>query len=213
MSPASKKPRVLLINPPIYEFALYDLFLKPYGLLRIGHWLENAGYEVSHLNALDYRDELSISQLGAPHRRRDGTGKFFRQEQPYPDNLARIPRKFARYGILKESFLSRLDDLGGEPDLILITSGMTYWYRGVQEAVMLCRKAFPSAPIGIGGIYATLMPDHCRDICGPDFVTTGPVWPGIIPELEKRGLPVPEGFRNRMSCGMILSGGMVRFCV
>ncbi len=193
MSPVSDKPHVLLINPPIYDFALYDLFLKPYGLLRIGRWLEKSGYEVSHLNALDYRDELSLEQLGAPHRRKDGTGKFFRQEQPYPDTLVKIPRKFARYGILEESICSRLNALGRDPDLILITSGMTYWYRGVQEAVKLCREAFPSAPIGIGGIYATLMPDHCRQVCGPDFVTKGSVWPGIIPELEKRRLPVPDG--------------------
>jgi hypothetical protein len=29
------KPRVLLVNPPIYDFTVYDFWLKPYGLLRV----------------------------------------------------------------------------------------------------------------------------------------------------------------------------------
>jgi len=48
-------------------------------------------------------------------------------------------------------------------------------------------------PIGVGGIYATLMKTHCAEVCGPDFITEGPVWPGIKPELEKRRLPLPAG--------------------
>ena len=28
------RPRILLVNPPIYDFAAYDFWLKPYGMLR-----------------------------------------------------------------------------------------------------------------------------------------------------------------------------------
>jgi len=193
MKSSSHGPHVVLINPPIYDFALYDLFLKPFGLLRIGKWLEQNSYEVTHINALDYSDPVSLETLGKPQRRRDGTGKFFRQELDYPENLARIPRKFARYGIVKEELLRKIRSLDRKPDLILITSGMTYWYRGVQEAVELCRIAWPGCPVGVGGVYATLMKEHCLKVCAADFVTKGPVWPGMKEELEKRGFPLPSG--------------------
>jgi len=193
MEAKADSPHVLLINPPIYDFALYDLYLKPFGLLRIGEWLRSAGYRVSHINALDYRDPGSEALLGPVRRKKDGTGKFFRQPLDYPPGLERIPRQFARYGILPEVLDSRLRALDTPPDLILITSGMTYWYTGVREAVERCRRIWPGVPVGVGGIYATLMPGHCRRICGPDFVTEGAVWPGMREELEKRGFPLPGG--------------------
>jgi hypothetical protein len=27
--------KILLVNPPIYDFSAYDFWLKPYGLLRV----------------------------------------------------------------------------------------------------------------------------------------------------------------------------------
>ena len=36
------KRRILLVNPPIYDFAAYDFWLKPYGLLRV------AGLLIAH---------------------------------------------------------------------------------------------------------------------------------------------------------------------
>ena len=36
----------LLINPWIYDFAAYDFWLKPYGLLLIGGKLRKLGYSV-----------------------------------------------------------------------------------------------------------------------------------------------------------------------
>ncbi len=188
---SSSRPHAVLINPPVYDFALYDLYLKPYGLLRIGRWLREAGYQVTHINALQYDEPETEQALGRVMRKRDGTGKFFRQHEPYPENLFSIPRSFARYGILREVFRKKLRSLPTPPDLILITTGMTYWYKGVQEAAGLCRELYPDVPLGVGGVYATLMEEHCRKAVSPDFITSGSIWPGIVPELEKRGLPVP----------------------
>ncbi|MEO0235942.1 MAG: hypothetical protein ABIM02_04375 [candidate division WOR-3 bacterium] len=36
--------RVLLVNPPVYDFALHDFWLKPYGLLRIASSMKKAEY-------------------------------------------------------------------------------------------------------------------------------------------------------------------------
>ncbi|MBC7189566.1 hypothetical protein H5U35_05050, partial [Candidatus Aerophobetes bacterium] len=44
---------VLLINPWIYDFAAYDLWVKPLGLLRIASFLEEFGHKVYLLNCLD----------------------------------------------------------------------------------------------------------------------------------------------------------------
>ena len=68
------------------------------------------------------------------------------------------------------------EDLSGieTPDIILVTSAMTYWYTGVQETIGMVREIFPKTPVVLGGVYATLCPDHARQHCGADEVLTGP---------------------------------------
>ena len=36
------RPRILLINPPIYDFSAYDFWLKPYGMLRVAGFLRGS---------------------------------------------------------------------------------------------------------------------------------------------------------------------------
>ena len=60
-----------------------------------------------------------------------------------------------------------------KPDYILITSLFTYWSRFVKESVQFYRNEFPSAKIIVGGIYATLMPEHCKEFTGCDEVFIG----------------------------------------
>jgi radical SAM superfamily enzyme YgiQ (UPF0313 family) len=50
---------------------------------------------------------------------------------------------------------------------------MTYWYPGVRETIGELRKAFPSVPIVLGGIYATLCRAHAETHAGADRVVTG----------------------------------------
>jgi len=51
---------------------------------------------------------------------------------------------------------------GFTPERILITSLFTYWSKYVHEAAKFYHKAYPTAKIEIGGIYASLMPQHCK---------------------------------------------------
>jgi len=113
-----RRPRALLLFPPIYDFALYDLFLKPYALCRLGAWLARAGYQVRLVNAMDYTDPRSAALLGSPRREDRGTGKFFRQVLPTPRAVAAIERSYARYGIVAESLEARISS--EEPDKTLI---------------------------------------------------------------------------------------------
>lgn len=172
-------PRVLLMTPPVYDFALFDQFYKPFALMRLLSWFEGGGWEAEYVNALSFCDERSTLRLGAPKRNDFGQGHFYREvlsrgaaPVDLPPEVFSGPRRFARYGIVPESLTEQMQGAfgGTEPDLVLIASGMTYWYKGVQEAVALCRKLYPGAVVVVGGIYATLMEPHCLEKCRPDGV-------------------------------------------
>jgi len=184
-------PLAVLLAPPVYDFALYDLFLKPYGLCRLGAWLETAGFRVALVNALDHTDPRSLRILGPPRRKPCGTGKLFRQVVATPAALSHVPRRFARYGIVAESLEERLGAL--RPDVVLISGGMSYWYPGVVESVRLLRRLHPGVPILLGGIYPTLCPDHARRVSEADHVVCGEAEEGLPAVLERLGLPVPGG--------------------
>lgn len=183
------KPEVLCIQPPVYDFALYDLYFKPYGLLRIARWLKDAGYRVRMINALDYDDPRTSAVLGWPRRKTDGTGKFHRARTELPPGISRINRHFARYGILPEVLETAVRD--ARPDISLVTSQMTYWYPGVAETVRAVKKHHPEVPVVVGGVYASLMPEHCRTAAGADEVVNGDAFRELRRILERRGLPAP----------------------
>ncbi len=184
--------RALLIVPPLYDFAAYDLFSKPLGLMRVGSWLERYGWETVMVNALDHRDPASRRRWGAPRRAADGTGKFFRQRRGFPAELRPEGPRFARYGISEESFEGHLWEVlaGGRTDAVFVTTGMTYWYPGVREAVETVRRLDPRVPVVCGGVYAALMPDHCRAVCGADYAVAGD-WGALAGWAENRGLDLP----------------------
>jgi len=185
------RPKILLIQPPIYDFALYDLYLKPAGLLQVGRLLADSGYEVSFVNGLDYHDPFSAEIFGRPRRKTDGTGKFFRERIELPSVLRPAGRTYARYGLHRDVFTTRIREAfnGVPPEVVMIGTGMTYWYQGVQEAVRTVRILYPGVPIIAGGVYATLLPDHCRNVCEVDYTVQGPVFPGINGILESLSLP------------------------
>jgi radical SAM superfamily enzyme YgiQ (UPF0313 family) len=66
---------------------------------------------------------------------------------------------------------------------------MTYWYPGVMETIRFVRENIPGVPIFLGGIYATLCPDHAQRVSGADRVLPGP-WDGeklrIVAEILGR---------------------------
>lgn len=59
------------------------------------------------------------------------------------------------------------------PDQIYVTSLFTYWSAYVKESVSFYKKLYPKAKIIVGGIYATLMPEHCKEYTGCDEVFIG----------------------------------------
>lgn len=58
------------------------------------------------------------------------------------------------------------------PDQIKITSLFTYWSNYVWESVKFYKDSYPRARVIVGGIYASLMPEHCKQ-SGCDEVFVG----------------------------------------
>jgi len=156
--------KVLLVNPWIHDFAAYDLWARPLGLLIVGSVVRRNGVEVSFIDCLG--DDL------ASDRRPGGHGKFRRSTIEKPEPLGFVPRTYARYGIDPGEFARRLEEIPA-PDAVLVTSMMTYWYPGVREAVGIVKDAFPGVPVILGGVYATLCTDHARLASGADYVVAG----------------------------------------
>ena len=59
-----------------------------------------------------------------------------------------------------------------KPDKVYVTSLFTWGWKEVWEAVQYYRALFPGAEVWLGGIYASLMPEHAG-LSGADYVHVG----------------------------------------
>ncbi len=164
--------RILLINPPVHDFAAYDFWAKPMGLMVIAEALRGRGVAPVPVDALDPRHPV-LEGLPQPARRSHGRGKFYAREIPKPAALSDVPRKFKRYGLPPDR-LRQAIETAGPAKAAMVTCTMTYWYPGAFEAIACVRDIFPSMPIILGGGYATLCAEHARNYSGADIVAPGP---------------------------------------
>lgn len=164
---------ILLINPWIHDFSAYDLWTKPLGLLYLAAFLRTNGFKVEFIDCLDpWNPQMrSESATRLPRRLASGRGKYFREEIPKPAALKDIPKKYHRYGITPQVFREMLLALPA-PQLVLVTSMMTYWYPGVFETIALVKQVLPHVPVILGGNYATLCPQHAAK-SGANFILPG----------------------------------------
>lgn len=177
---------LLLVNPYIHDFSAYDFWMKPLGLLYLASVLNDAGYKITFIDCIDRftPEKTGIRTKDFPKKKPDGRGKLLREEILKPRILDYVPKKFSRYGISIESFRNQLACIQNM-DAVLVTSYMTYWHTGVQETIREIRNYFPKTPIILGGIYATLMPEHARIFSGADYIATGEGENRILDILEK----------------------------
>jgi radical SAM superfamily enzyme YgiQ (UPF0313 family) len=160
----------LLINPWIYDFAAYDLWAFPLGLLYLSSILKSRGWNVRYLDCTNRRHPSVKDKI--PGEKPFHHGRYFNVRVEKPKALDFVPRHYKRYGIPEEAFIRDIENMD-KPDVILMTSRMTYWYPGVKRAIEILRNIFPETPVILGGIYATLCPDHAREVCKPDYLFTG----------------------------------------
>jgi radical SAM superfamily enzyme YgiQ (UPF0313 family) len=156
-----KALKALLVNPYIYDFAAYNFWSSPLGLLYVGSILRENGFEIGLIDCMKVQEEK---------RKEDGRAPFFKETVTKPAALKDIKRNFRRYGISPQEFMERLSEIE-KPDLVLVTSIMTYWYPGTKEVIEIAKEAFPQAKIIVGGIYPTLCEDLAREtLKGADLI-------------------------------------------
>ena len=160
MDPAKHSPHIFLINPWITDFAAYNFWIRPLGLLYIAGVLRESGFRVTLIDCLNFYSKTQ----------KFGDGNFFKTKIGKPLPLKSIPRNYCQYGILEEILLKRFSLLEEKPDLIGITSGMTYWYPGVFKLIEITKNIFKDVPLILGGIYATLCHEHAQKYSGADIV-------------------------------------------
>jgi radical SAM superfamily enzyme YgiQ (UPF0313 family) len=163
-------PHILLVNPWIHDFAAYDFWAKPLGLLTLASILRSHGFNITYLDCLDrFHPKASQTDPYARH----GRGPYLKTKIPKPGELEDIPRNFSRYGIKEKWFREDLRCIK-TPDLVLMTSMMTYWYTGVQETINVIKEIFSDVTIVLGGIYASLCYEHALKHSGAHRIVTGP---------------------------------------
>lgn len=162
--------KILLVNPPIYDFSAYDFWLKPYGLLRAGGLFRND----CNLLLYDYLDRFHPDFNPAIVTCKTdpwGRGPYPKERQKKPKAFAEIPRFYNRFGH-KRFHLQNL--LITHPDIaaVFIQTTMTYWYPGVQEVIEDVRRFCPQAKVVLGGFFGTCCPEHAKGL-GADVVVAG----------------------------------------
>lgn len=138
--------------------------MEPIGLLSIGAVLRENGYEVRLIDCVASAPPIKPKPYN--------TWKIPKTPLPKPPPLKDVPRIFGRYGISPDE-LKRLLLSTPKPDLVMVTSKMTYWYTGVRETISTLREILGDVPIVLGGTYATLCYEHAVESSGADLVVRG----------------------------------------
>lgn len=180
-------PHILLLNPWITDFSAYNFWVKPIGLLYIASLLRFCGFRVTFIDCLDFYSKT----------KKYGDGKFFKTKIEKPTALKPIPRNYCRYGMTEEMLLKKLSMIEEKPDIIGITSGMTYWYPGVFQLIEIIKKFFKGVPIILGGNYVNLCYEHARKYSGADILfKNGSEWEAVKLISNITNFQLPEQFYN-----------------
>ena len=185
-------PHILLVNPWIHDFAAYDVWASPLGLLTLAGMLRRAGYRISFTNCLDrFHPRAKPTGVNA----RNGRGPYLKTPIPKPAGMEDVQRRYCRYGIHPEWLLEDFSAME-PPEAVLVTSQMTYWWPGVAETISVIKSFWPETPVILGGIYATLCTGHAQAHTGADLVVAGPGEVRIfeiLDEITQSGIGAPAG--------------------
>ncbi len=177
--------RVLLVNPYIYDFTAFDLWLRPLGLLYIaGAIRKYADVEIFWLDALD-----RFADGETPKSKPDGRGKYHREIVDKPKIYEQIPRHYSRYGMSLAAFDKKVAELP-EVDVIFVTTLMTYWVDGINFTIQRLKQRFPHAQVVLGGLLPTLAPEAVRAQVPADEYIAGYGERPILEFLKKRGAAI-----------------------
>ncbi len=195
----STKKRFLLVNPYACDFACYDYWLKPLGLLYISSILKSYGHETVMVDCLHRR--------AGPQEY--GKGRLDSQETIKPGALKTYPRKYSNYGIFGEKLYNILKRIK-TPDMILLSTSMTYWYPAAAETARILRDVFPGVKIAAGGTYITLCPGHARENIDADYFFEGAELRGFFDFIGENYMPFNQWPSPDYSCYETLDYAVTR---
>jgi len=188
----SNPPGILLINPFVYDFTAFDCWAKPKGLLEVGRLFIELGFRVEVVDCL-YKEDGGMAAFAANKKsirhattKKYGIGRYFQEEVEKPPSMEEMARRFFRFGFHPEFLRKKLEEISISPLLIGISGIMTYWCRGVKEAVAIAKTCFPGVPVVLGGIYPTLLPEHAARFSGADYIFQGMATPERLQALLAR---------------------------
>lgn len=174
--------KILLVNPPIYDFAAYDFWMKPLGLLYLSSLLKKEGHRVYLLDATNRYD----SSFGKVKSDTFGRGKINYIKVRKPEVLKEIPGRFKRYGLPEKVVRKRIKEI--KPEAVMLTCSMTYWYLGLLEIKRIIESLDYDPVLLLGGIYSTLLPEHAKKLGFKRIYSRGDNY------IEKIGFKMPESF-------------------
>lgn len=204
--------KILLVNPPVYDFSAYDFWLRPYGLLSVAGFIRSR----ADFKLFDYLDRFQFPLSGQKQFQSDrwGRGRFYEKKIQKPDCLKHIPRYFRRFGTPRRSFQQFLTK--EQPfDFVLIQTMMTYWYPGIREVIEDVRSACPKAKIILGGNYVTLCAAHAEK-AGADLLVKAnnliPLWKYMQLEPDLNQPPLWEAYEKPNTAALKLTEGCPFTC-
>jgi excisionase family DNA binding protein len=143
---------ILGINPFFDDYYCFHNYkYQPIGILSVLATLRSAGYDVAFLDAQTNR----------------------RQQTRKPKEIEKTEGGYYRYGMGDKAYKAALMEYP-RPQVILMTSSMTFRWHSVRDCIALTKEVFPDVPVVLGGIYATLAYEHAKKHSGADFVIQGP---------------------------------------
>jgi len=190
--------KVLFVNPYIYDFTAYDLWLRPLGLLYLAAVVKKyTDCQIFWIDVLDRFQPLKVNQTiqkpenvyESPKSKTDGRGKFHREILEKSALYQQIPRNYSRYGIPVFDFKDKLVQFP-EVDYIFVTTLMTYWNDGINFTTRILRDKFPKAQIIVGGILPTLLGKEINQFIKADYYISGYGENQILDYLHKQGMNI-----------------------
>ncbi len=164
------------------------------GLLVVADILKKLDFEIDFIDCMD-----RLSPYFRTETRTDifGRGKYYYEVVNKPEIYKDVPRRYKRYGIPEKIFVDQTKKVK-QPDIIFVTSSMTYWYPGVHRAISILKENFSKTPIVLGGLYATLCKEHAERNSQADFVIPGAAEIELVRFLQDKGYSKKTTDENSM---------------